>query len=125
MEHHKNQGHILDQKNQTNDYQDMAPVTKSALSGICNQLETHFPYVHDAQKSTIVSHALQGQNQCFGVPTHQKLPSMRVNLLEVQESYRPLPCHDDLLFIAQLFTGTDCLMHLAELTWPDKISLHD
>lgn len=30
------------------------------LSGICNQLETHFPGVRDARKSALVSRALQG-----------------------------------------------------------------
>jgi hypothetical protein len=40
------------------------------LSGICNQLETHFPNVRDARKSALVSRALQGAKCRFGVPTH-------------------------------------------------------
>ena len=40
------------------------------LSGICNQLETHFPNVRDARKSALVSRALQGAKRRFGVPTH-------------------------------------------------------
>src|ERR1700729_2952129 len=40
------------------------------LSGIANQLETHFPNVRDARKSALVSRALQGAKRRFGVPTH-------------------------------------------------------
>ena len=43
----------------------------------------------------------------------------------VLASYGPAPVHDDLLFITQLFTGTECLMRLGELTWPDQLSLQD
>jgi hypothetical protein len=35
------------------------------------------------------------------------------------------PSHDSLLFTTQIFTGTDCLMRLAELTWPDHVALRD
>ena len=95
------------------------------LSGISNQLETHFPDVREARKSALVSRALQGAKRRFGVPTHRKLPLTKANLLHVLSSYGPAPTHDNLLFLTQLFTGTDCLMRLAELTWPDQVSLRD
>ena len=66
------------------------------LSGISNQLETHFPDVRAACKSALVSCALQGAKRCFGVPTHQKLPLMKANLLHVLSSYGSAPVHNDL-----------------------------
>jgi hypothetical protein len=95
------------------------------LSGICNQLETHFPDVRIARKSTLVSCALQGAKRRFGVPTHRKLPLTRQDLITVHAHYGPSPSHDNLLFLTQLFTGVDCLMRLAELTWPDRRDLQD
>jgi len=95
------------------------------LSGIFNQLKTHFPDVREAHKSALVSHALQGAKRRFGVPTHRKLLLTKANLLHILSLYGPAPTHDNLLFLTQLFTGTDCLMRLAELTWPDQVSLRD
>ena len=93
------------------------------LSGIANQLESHFPEVRNARKSALVSHALQGAKHCYGVPTTQKLPLTGENLKTICNTYNTNPSHDDLLFTTQILTGTDCLMRLAELTWPDKVSL--
>lgn len=95
------------------------------LSGICNQIETHFPNVRDAHKSMLVSRALQGAKRRFGVPTHRKLPLMHANLLEVLAAYQPLPSYDDKLFPAQLSVGTNCLMRLSELVWPNNSNLQD
>jgi len=95
------------------------------LSGICNQIETHFPDVRTARKSLLVSRALQGAKRHFGVPTHRKLPLTNNNLLEVLAAYQPSPSHDDKLFLAQLFVGTTCLLRLAELAWPNTIALQD
>lgn len=95
------------------------------LSGICNQLETHFPTVREARKSALVSRALQGAKRRFGVPTHRKLPLTHHNLLSALAVFNGNPTHDGLLFTTQLFTGTDCLMRLGELTWPDSVALRD
>jgi hypothetical protein len=95
------------------------------LSGIANQLETHFPDVRTARKSMLVSRALQGAKRRYGVPTTRKLPLTTDNLLTVVSAYEPNPSHDDLLFVAQILTGVDCLMRLSELTWPDSLSLRD
>jgi len=80
------------------------------LSGIANQLETHFPDVRAACKSTLISCALQGAKRRYGVPTSCKLPLTRDNLLTVYNAYGPNPPHDDLLFTTQILMGTDCLM---------------
>jgi len=97
----------------------------SYLSGIANQLELHFPDVRNARKSMLVSRALQGAKRRYGVPTNRKLPLTRHDLAAVVAAYQPNPSHDDLLFTAQLLTGFDCLMRLAELTWPDQLTLRD
>jgi len=88
-------------------------------------LALYVTFQSTAQQNTLVSHALWGAKRCFGVATLWKLPLTRNNLLEVFSSLRRSPSHDDLLFATQLFVGTDCLMWLAELTWPDKVSFHD
>ena len=95
------------------------------LSGIANQLESHFPDVRAARKCPLVSRALQGAKRHYGVPTSRKLPITQNDLLTVCNAYGPNPDHDDLLFATQILTGTDCLMRLAELTWPDKLHLRD
>lgn len=97
----------------------------SYLSGIANQLESHFPGVRAARKSMLVSRALQGAKRRYGVPTTRKLPLTRDNLITVFFAYQPHPSHDDLLFIAQSLIGFDCLMRLGELTWPDSTHLRD
>jgi hypothetical protein len=97
----------------------------SYLSGIANMLESHFPSVRTSRKSALVSRALQGAKRRFGVPTSRKLPLSSADLLVVLNSLGDQPSHDELLFATQLLTGTDCLMRLAELCWPDKLSLRD
>src|ERR1700692_2063598 len=97
----------------------------SYLSGIANQLESHFPDVRSARKSALVSRALQGAKRRFGVATTRKLPLTRENLLTVCNAYHDNPSHDDILFVTQILTGTECLMHLGELTWPDRLDLRD
>ena len=95
------------------------------LSGICNQIETYFPNVREARKSVLVSRALQGAKRRFGITPHRKLPLTHNDLLIVLTNHHLHPSHDSLLFATQLFTGTDCLMRLAELTWPDNHALRD
>jgi len=95
------------------------------LSGIANQLESHFPNVCANHKSALVSRALQGAERRYGVPTTQKVPLTHENLQTVYDSLPTNPTHDDLLFATQVHVGTNCLMRLAELTWPDKLDLRD
>jgi hypothetical protein len=95
------------------------------LSGIANQLESHFPDVRVARKSALVSRTLQGVKRRYGVPTTRKLPLTPNNLRTVCNAYNDDPSYDNLLFVTQLLIGTHCLMRLGELTWPDKITLRD
>jgi len=77
------------------------------------------------RKSALVTRALQGAKRRFGVATHRKLPFTHNDLLTVITHLNNNPSHDFLLFATQLSTGTECLMHLGKLTWPDSVSLQD
>ena len=95
----------------------------SYLSGICNQLESHFLDVQNFHKSSMVSWALKGAKCCFGKAMSHKLPLTVNNLNTVYYTLGTDPLHDDVLFAAQLFTGFENLLCLGELCWPDKVAL--
>ena len=97
----------------------------SYLSGICNQLESHFPDVRNVRKSPMVTRALKGAKRRFGKATSRKLPLTVDNLNTVYYALGTDPSHDDVLFVAQLFTGFENLLRLGELCWPDKVALRD
>ena len=97
----------------------------SYLSGICNQLKSHFPDMRNVHKSPMVSQALKGAKCHFGKATSHKLPLTVDNLNTVYYTLGTDPSHNDALFAAQLFTGFENLLCLGELCWPDKVALHD
>ena len=97
----------------------------SYLSGICNQLELHFPEVQNGHKSPMVSCALKGAKHHFRWATTCKLPLTTNNLDMVYHALGDHPQHDDILFATQLFTRFKNLLHLGELCWPDKVTLRD
>src|SRR5271168_4501630 len=59
----------------------------------------------------------------FGRPTNRKAPFSRTDLLYVLTKTPSPRSHDDLLFLALLFTGFHALMRLGELVFPDKKDL--
>ena len=95
----------------------------SYLSGICNQLELHFPNVQNVCKSPMVSQALKGIKQQHGRATTCKLPLTINNLDTIFNMLNTNPSHDNILFATQLFTGFKNLLHLGELCWPNKVTL--
>ena len=97
----------------------------SYLSGICNQLESHFPEAQNACKSPMVSCALKGVKRRFRQATTRKLPLTANNLDTVYHALGDHPQHDNILFATQLFTGFENLLRLGELCWPDKVTLCD
>ena len=97
----------------------------SYLSGICRQLEPFFPEIRHNRKSVLVSRTMAGCLRRSGRPTNRKAPFSCADLLYVLAKH-PSPCsHDDLLFLAVLFTGFHALMRLGELVFPDKRSLQN
>jgi hypothetical protein len=59
-------------------------------------------------------------------PQPPPYPSIWLFLPRVDFHWGSAVSHDDLLFIAQICTGTEfCLMRLGELTWPDKLASRD
>ena len=95
----------------------------SYLSGICNQLESHFPNVQNICKSPMVSWALKGAKRWHGRATTCKLPLTVDNLDTIFNALDTNPSHDNILFATQLLTGFENLLCLGELCWPDKVAL--
>lgn len=95
------------------------------LSGICNQLEYHFPDIRKNRNSRLVANTLAGCKRMRGTPTSRKIPLTRAHLIHIYKSLPPIPSHDDLLFAAQIFTGFAVLLRLGELTNPDAHDLRN
>jgi hypothetical protein len=97
----------------------------SYLSGICRQLESFYPEVRRNRKSLLVSRTMTGCMRRFGSPVKRKAPLSHANLLFVLDSTVSAPSHDELLFVALLFTGFHALLRLGELVFPDKKKLRN
>ena len=95
------------------------------LSGISQQLETHFPSVKEAQNSTLVRRTLQGCMQMRGTATVRKRALTTDDLRLVISHYHDLILHDELLFVSMLITGFFGLLRLGELTFPDDSTLQN
>jgi hypothetical protein len=95
------------------------------LSGISQQLETHFPAVKEARNSTLVRRTLQGCMRMRGTATLRKRALTVDDLQLVVDHYKTSSSHDDLLFVAMLLTGFFGLLRLGELTFPDDVSLRN
>lgn len=95
------------------------------LSGISQQLETHFPTVKEARNSTIVRRTLQGCMRMRGTATTRKRALTVDDLQLVVNRYHGSSAHDDLLFLAMIFTGFFGLLRLGELVFPNDTSLQN
>ena len=95
------------------------------LSGVSQQLETHFPGVKEARNSTLVRRTLQGCMRMRGTATVRKRALTTDDLHLVVKHYSNSNHHDDLLFVAMLFTGFFGLLRLGELAFPNDTSLHN
>ena len=95
------------------------------LSGVSQQLETHFPGVKEARNSTLVCHTLQGCMRMRGTAMVRKCALTTDDLHLIVKHYSNSICHDDLLFVAMLFTGFFGLLRLGELAFPNDTSLHN
>ena len=92
----------------------------SYLSGICSSLESYFPHVRDARKSPLVVRTLAGSKKRKGVAVKRKLPFSTDDLAMLYSEYTTSPSHDDLLFLAIMFTAFFALMRLGELVLSDN-----
>ena len=95
------------------------------LSGISQQLETHFPTVKAARNSMLVRRTLQGCMRMRGSATVRKRALTVADIQLVITHYLSSTLHDDLLFVAMLLTGFFGLLRLGELTFPNDISLQN
>jgi hypothetical protein len=92
------------------------------LSGICNQLEVHFPHVRTVRSSLLVSRTLKGCRRLHGSTVNRKHPLTITDLQHVLHLLPISPSHDDLLFKAMLLTGFHALLRCGELSIPDSIA---
>ena len=97
----------------------------SHLSGICQQLEPHFSDVHQACCSRLVNRTLKGCLQLKGRPTKCKQALTFSDLTLVFNDLSSSQDHDDLLFMAMLFTSFFTLMQLGELCFPNEVKLRN
>jgi hypothetical protein len=95
------------------------------LSGVSQQLETHFPAVKEARNSNLVRRTLQGCMRMRGVATVRKRALTIDDLRLVVDHFVTSTLHDDLLFVAMLLTGFFGLLRLGELSFPNDISLQN
>ncbi|KAJ6627571.1 hypothetical protein B0H10DRAFT_2161202 [Mycena sp. CBHHK59/15] len=100
----------------------------SYLSGICNQLEDHFPNICKSRNSQIVSKTLTSCKHLHSSATQCKQPltqhylSVFIDWLTTRTQEGSV-VHNDYLFLLQLLSSFYTLLHLGELTYPDKVSL--
>jgi hypothetical protein len=97
----------------------------SYLSGLCQQLEPHFPGVRAARHSVLVERTLKGCRRLRGVATKRKRALTFSDLLFVYNTLKDSQSHDDRLFLAMLFTGFFALMRLGELSFPNDKQLRN
>ena len=98
---------------------------KSYLSGICAELEGFWPDIHEIHSSQLVTKMLAGCIKLLGQPTHWKCALSEQDLHMIQHHFPPSPSHNDLLFLAIVFTGWHCLLQLGELVCLDSVSLRN
>ena len=92
---------------------------KSYLSGICQQLETHFPNVRPACHSPLVKCTLEGCLCLKSSPTKRKCIFTFDDLKKVTTDLESSIQHNNLLFLSMLVTGFFALMHLCKLSFPN------
>lgn len=90
------------------------------LSGICSSLKPYYPEIRKPCKHTLVSCTLRGMKKLRGAPTKRKSLLTNTHLCRYGGS---ATSYDDTLFLAIVFVGFHALMHLGELTWPDRVEL--
>ncbi|CAL1712292.1 unnamed protein product [Somion occarium] len=95
------------------------------LSGICSSLEEFFPHIRRLRSSALVSRTLRGCKRLRSTPIRRKRALTPADLQSVAQTLAGNDNYDNLLFLAQLFTGFHALMRLGELVWPDNVNLRE
>ena len=95
------------------------------LSGIIQQLEPYFPNVREARNSLLVKRTLRGCMRMKGTAVGRKQALSLNDLNVVAGHYSNSEDHDDILFVAMIYTGFFGLMRLGELTFPDDKSIQN
>ncbi|EJD39637.1 hypothetical protein AURDEDRAFT_36620, partial [Auricularia subglabra TFB-10046 SS5] len=102
-----------------------AKSVRTYLSGIAHSLEPFYPHVRASRSADLVRNTVAG---CIKMSSHhvtRKSLLSRHDLGRMFQKYGSSPSHDDLLFLAILFTGFNGLLRLGELVWPDSAAQQD
>ena len=98
---------------------------KTYLSGLVQQLEPEFPSIRNLRASRLVSKVMRGCLKMRGQEIQRK-KALSIADLRFLTQQIDWPCdHDDLLFVAILYTGFHGLLRLGEMTFPDDASIRD
>lgn len=97
----------------------------SYLSGICHDFEPFFPDIRNVRKSSLVVRTLKGCLRLHSNPIRRKRALTYDDLRCVEHALTASNDHDDILFLALLFTGFHALLRLGELVWPDDRQLQN
>jgi len=101
-------------------------LVRSYLSGIVQQLETVFPSIKAACHSTLITRTMDGCLKLLSSPICRRSPLTLSHLHTVITHYHTSPpSHDDLLFVAMLFTGFFALLRLRKMVFPDDVQTRE
>jgi hypothetical protein len=101
------------------------PASVSAyLSGICNSLEPHFPHVHAARNSSLVSRSLTGMRKLHGSSISHQKRALTIDDLLVLFTAHNSSSHNDLLVLSRLLTGFSALLRLGEMVLSNSPAKH-
>ena len=92
---------------------------KSYLSGLVQQLEPDFPSIREIRSSSLITKVLKGCMKLKSKPIRRKEALTIADLRYLNEKYRHRQSHDDLLFVALIFSGFFGLLRLGDMTFPD------
>jgi hypothetical protein len=95
------------------------------LSGIVTKLEPYYPQIREHRNSPLVRNTLKGCRRLHGRPVTRRLPLDIGQLAAAAATINNHSSHDDLLFVAMLFTGFRGLLRLGEMTQPDDLRLRN
>ena len=98
---------------------------KSYLSGICAELKPFYPDIRTIRSSALVTHTLAGCAKLLSTPVNRKRALTEDNLRTIIHASPHRPEHDDLLLLAIILVGWNCLMRLGEIVDNDTVSLCD
>lgn len=98
---------------------------KAYLSGLVQILEPDYPSIRAIRSSYLIKKVLRGCLKSKSQPIRRKDPLTVHDLKSVGSRLQHSSSHDDLLFVAQLYTGFHGLLRLGDMTFPDDPAIRN